>query len=79
LEFLIKEAIKDGTIDCIATDHAPHTLEDKEQGLDHAPCGMIGLETALALVWMGAKEHGMVDYVGLPTIEQRVTVKTILK
>ena len=46
----IKEGLKDGTIDCIATDHAPHTLEDKENDLDHAPCGMTGLETAFGLV-----------------------------
>src|SRR3989338_5487207 len=46
----IKEALKDGTIDCIATDHAPHTREDKEVDMDHAPCGMVGLETAVGLV-----------------------------
>jgi len=46
----IKEGIKDGTIDCIATDHAPHTLEDKEVGFDLAPFGIIGLETAVGLV-----------------------------
>lgn len=46
----VKEALKDGTIDCIATDHAPHSREDKEVDLDHAPCGMIGLETAVGLV-----------------------------
>ncbi|OGX34427.1 MAG: dihydroorotase [Omnitrophica WOR_2 bacterium RIFCSPHIGHO2_02_FULL_52_10] len=46
----IKEALRDGTIDCIATDHAPHTTEDKEKDMDHAPCGMIGLETAVGLV-----------------------------
>jgi len=45
----IKEALKDGTIDCIATDHAPHTLEEKELEFDHAPVGMIGLETAVGL------------------------------
>lgn len=45
----IREALKDGTIDCIATDHAPHTTEDKEVDLDHAPCGMVGLETAVGL------------------------------
>jgi dihydroorotase len=45
----IKQGIKDGTIDCIVTDHAPHTLEDKEVGFDHAPFGMIGLETSLGL------------------------------
>ncbi len=47
----IKEALKDGTIDCIATDHAPHTAEEKEQEFDHAPVGMIGLETAVGLTY----------------------------
>src|SRR3990167_4594445 len=45
----IKEGLQDGTIDCIVTDHAPHTYEDKEVGFDHAPFGMIGLETSLGL------------------------------
>lgn len=45
----IKEALKDGTIDCVASDHAPHTQEDKEADFDHAPFGMIGLETSLGL------------------------------
>jgi len=43
-------AIKKGYIDCIATDHAPHTIEDKEKDFNHAPCGMIGLESAFGLV-----------------------------
>lgn len=41
---LIK-AVKDGTIDCIATDHAPHTIEEKEATFEIAPFGMIGLES----------------------------------
>ena len=45
----IRQGLKDGTIDCIATDHAPHAKEDKELDLDHAPCGMVGLETAVGL------------------------------
>ena len=45
----LKEALSDGTIDCIATDHAPHTQEDKELGFDGAPPGISGLETALGL------------------------------
>lgn len=45
----IKAGLKDGTIDCIVTDHAPHTAEEKEMDYDHAPCGMIGLETAVGL------------------------------
>lgn len=43
------EGIKDGTLDLIATDHAPHTAEEKERELKEAPSGMTGLETALAL------------------------------
>ena len=42
-------AVKNGTIDCIATDHAPHTIEEKEGTFDIAPFGMIGLETCFAL------------------------------
>jgi len=45
----IREGLKDGTIDCIVTDHAPHTKEDKETGFDTAPFGMIGLETSVGL------------------------------
>ncbi|HET7224742.1 MAG TPA: dihydroorotase [Candidatus Eisenbacteria bacterium] len=42
-------AIADGTVDCLCTDHAPHTAEDKRQTFDRAPFGIVGLETALAL------------------------------
>jgi len=45
----IKAGLVDGTIDAIATDHAPHPPESKEAPLDQAPPGMLGLETALAL------------------------------
>jgi dihydroorotase len=45
----VKRGLADGTIDAIATDHAPHTTESKEMPLDQAPPGMLGLETALAL------------------------------
>ena len=45
----IKQGIADGTIDCIVTDHAPHTKEDKEVGFDAAPFGLTGLETSLGL------------------------------
>jgi len=47
---LIK-ALKDGTIDCIATDHAPHTIEEKEATFDLAPFGMIGLESCFGAVY----------------------------
>lgn len=43
------EGLKDGTIDMIATDHAPHSIEEKKKPLTEAPSGIIGLETALAL------------------------------
>ena len=46
----LKEGLADGTIDAIATDHAPHAGHTKEQPLDVAPPGMLGLETALAVV-----------------------------
>ena len=45
----IRAGLADGTIDAIATDHAPHAPEEKERPLDQAPPGMLGLETALAL------------------------------
>ena len=44
----IAEGLADGTLDCIATDHAPHTATEKEHQFDQAPFGVIGLETALA-------------------------------
>ncbi len=46
----IKTGLADGTIDAVATDHAPHTVESKDLPLDQAPPGMLGLETALAVV-----------------------------
>jgi dihydroorotase len=46
----LEEALADGTIDCIATDHAPHAAQEKELEFDHAAFGMIGLETAWPLM-----------------------------
>jgi dihydroorotase len=46
------KGLRDGTIDCIATDHAPHTQAEKEREFIHAPFGMIGFETALSLSFM---------------------------
>jgi dihydroorotase len=45
----VRAGLADGTIDAIATDHAPHPPESKEQEWSAAPCGMVGLETALAV------------------------------
>jgi dihydroorotase len=44
------EALADGIIDCVATDHAPHALSEKEGEFDHAANGIVGLETAVALL-----------------------------
>ena len=81
----IKEGLTDGTIDAIATDHAPHTQEVKEAPFDEAPCGMLGLETALALAlteldlpiervlalmsWQPAAIAGLTDTNGGPIVE----------
>lgn len=43
------EGLKDGTIDCIASDHAPHSIEEKEMEFEYAPNGIIGLETLIGL------------------------------
>ncbi len=50
----VVEGVADGTIDAIATDHAPHTMEEKEQELAACPNGVVGLETALGVV-LGVK------------------------
>ena len=78
----VRGGLADGTIDAIATDHAPHAPETKEQPLDQAPPGMLGLETALgvslasldmpvadvvaALSWKPAAIAGVVDTHGRP-------------
>ncbi len=46
----LRQALKEGVIDCIATDHAPHTQAEKAQEFNTAPFGLIGLETALPLI-----------------------------
>ena len=58
------EAIKDGTIDCIATDHAPHTSHEKETTFDLASCGLIGLESCF-----GAVKKVLVDDEGLKLMD----------
>ena len=47
----LRQGIQDGTIDVIATDHAPHSREEKHREFSLAPNGMIGLETALGVIW----------------------------
>jgi dihydroorotase len=54
----IAEGLASGVLDAIATDHAPHTPEDKERPFDHAPPGMLGLEYALALAFTQLVDGG---------------------
>jgi dihydroorotase len=56
----LREAMADGTIDVIATDHAPHAVEEKEMEFDLAPPGTIGLETALAAMLTHLVQPGLV-------------------
>ncbi len=61
----LREALRDGTIDLIATDHAPHHYDAKEREFADAPFGIVGLETALALVVTELVEPGIVDFATL--------------
>lgn len=61
----ILEAIKDGTIDAIATDHAPHHADEKALEYDRAPMGITGLETALGLAFNELVHKGVIDLVKL--------------
>jgi dihydroorotase len=56
----IKEGLRDGTIDVIATDHAPHATQEKQQDFTEAPFGIVGLETAFSLT-MGLVEEGVLS------------------
>ena len=56
------EAIQDGTIDCIVTDHAPHAAYEKEREFELAPFGMTGLETSLGVVLTYLVRPGYIDY-----------------
>ena len=59
------KGVVDGTIDCLATDHAPHTREEKELEFDKAPFGIVGLETALALYVKALVEPGHLNWMQL--------------
>jgi dihydroorotase len=58
----LREALADGTIDIVATDHAPHPLESKECEWQEAAFGMLGLETALSIVQMTMIESGLMSW-----------------
>ena len=61
----IIEGLKEGTIDCIITDHAPHSEEEKAQELAKAPNGIIGFETALSAEIMNLVDAGHISYLEL--------------
>src|ERR1043166_6902156 len=66
----LQEAVRDGTTDLIATDHAPHHYDEKEREFADAPNGIIGLETALAvnITWLIAKQT-----IDLPVLIERMS------
>ena len=66
----IREGLRDGTIDVIATDHAPHHYDAKEREFDDAPNGIIGLETALGLAITELVEPGLLS---LPELIRRMS------
>ncbi len=66
----VRQGLADGTLDAIATDHAPHAREDKEVEWATAPPGMLGLETALAVTLTELVEPG---YLELATAVERLT------
>ncbi len=67
----LKKALADGTIDCIATDHAPHTLTEKDVEFQLAPFGVIGLETALGIVITELVDPGVIS------IERAIELMTV--
>jgi dihydroorotase len=64
------EGLRSGAIDCVATDHAPHAREEKEQPFEAAPMGVTGLETAFAALYTGLVVSGTV---GLGLLVERLT------
>jgi dihydroorotase len=67
----IRQALRDGTIDVICTDHAPHHYDAKEREFDDAPNGIIGLETALGLAISELVESGLLS---LPELVSRMSL-----
>jgi dihydroorotase len=67
----VTAGFKDGTLDTLATDHAPHHYDEKEQAFDDAPNGIVGLETALGLVHTHLVKKRVID---LSTMVERMSV-----
>lgn len=64
----LRAALADGTIDAVATDHAPHARHDKEHAFVDAAFGMLGLETALSVVSTVMVESGLLDWAGVARV-----------
>jgi dihydroorotase len=62
--------VADGTLDVIATDHAPHHYDEKEQAFEDAPNGIVGLETSVGLAYTELVATGMID---LATMVERMS------
>ena len=58
----LREAVFDGTMDMIATDHAPHSAEEKARGLEKSPFGIVGLETAFPVLKTRLADTGLLPY-----------------
>ena len=67
----VREGVVDGTIDIVATDHAPHPSESKDCAFDEAAFGMLGLETALSVVQHTLVDSGLIDWARVATILSR--------
>jgi dihydroorotase len=64
----LRAALADGTIDIVATDHAPHPVETKEAAWAEASFGMVGLESALSVVQTAMVETGLLDWAGVARV-----------
>ncbi|MGO1544883.1 MAG: dihydroorotase [Gulosibacter sp.] len=64
----LREALADGTIDVIGTDHAPHPMDSKQTEWDHAAMGMVGLESALRIVHATMVNTGLLDWRGVARV-----------
>ena len=73
----IIRGLKDGTIDCIITDHAPHSEEEKAKELSKAPNGIIGFETALAATITNLVEPGFIDYLDMVRLTSYAPAKIL--
>ncbi len=73
----IIQGLKDGTIDAIITDHAPHTEEEKAKGLATAPNGIIGFETALAATITNLIKPGLLNYMDMVRVMSYTPAKIL--